>query len=335
MSSAPTAAEIASDSTWLVQALDWKQQRVRLVRMDAQAYRAASFLDDRILGEASEAVLAAWSEVEEAAGLSGRSDARWIFHIGHVGSTLVARLLGQIGGVLSVREPRALRDAAMLPPQERAEAVPALQRLLSRVFDTGETALVKATSFVSEIAPELVPPGGRALFMYASPRNYVGSILAGENSVRELSALAPSRTQRLAGRARLPEPRTAADLAAIAWACEMTTLEAAAKAMTDRYVAWANFDAMLDDMTAELTRVAEFFEFATADVAAIATGPLMGRYSKATQFEYTPSLRRELIAEAVEANRADIDRALAMLHSAAEKSPLLATALRRAECTES
>jgi hypothetical protein len=38
-----------------------------------------------------------------------------------------------------------------------------------------------------------------------------------------------------------------------------------------------------------------------------------------------------LIAEATEHYRADIDRALAMLQSAAEKSPLLARALARAE----
>jgi hypothetical protein len=55
----------------------------------------------------------------------------------------------------------------------------------------------------------------------------------------------------------------------------------------------------------------------------------MGRYSKATEFEYTPSLRRELIAEADAANLADIDTALAMLQSAAENSPLLERALKR------
>ena len=68
-----------------------------------------------------------------------------------------------------------------------------------------ETALVKATSFVSEIAPELVPPGERALFMYAKPRNYIASILAGENSVKELEALAPSRAQRM-GNVASPAP---------------------------------------------------------------------------------------------------------------------------------
>ena len=180
-----------------------------------------------------------------------------------------------------------------------------------------------------------MPEGQRALFMYAAPRNYIASILAGPNSVQELSALAPSRSQRLSGRASLPESKTAADFAAAAWACEMTALESAAEGMADKKIAWADFDAMLGDMPAELSRVADFFGFAAANIETIATGRLIGRYSKATEYEYTPALRRALLAEADAANRADIDSALAMLQSAAENSPLLARALRRAECIES
>jgi len=330
MSSAPSAAEIVHDATWLTQALDPNNGMVRVVRMDAEAYRSASFLDDRMLQDQHFAGIVPWSSVAEAVSEDARTDARWIFHIGHVGSTLVARLLGEIPGVLSVREPRILRDLAMLP-ERRAEFLPTIQKLFSRTFADEDVALVKATSFVSEIAAELVPPGERALFMYATPRNYIGSILAGPNSVQELEALAPSRAQRTKSRAPVPEPRNAAEAAAAAWACEMTALEAAAEAMPNRHLAWVDFDAMLADMPGELARVATLFGFAAQaeQIQAIATGPLMSRYSKATEFEYSPSLRRDLIAEAIEANRADIDSALAMLQSAAENSPLLERALDR------
>jgi hypothetical protein len=329
MSSAPTSAEIVRDAGWLAQALDPASGMLRVVRMDREAYRNASFLDDRMLQQQHFAGIVPWASVTEALPADARTEARWIFHIGHVGSTLVARLLGEIPGVLSVREPRILRDVAALSPQRRAEFIPAVQKLVSRTFEDGETALVKATSFVSEIAAELVPPGERALFMYATPRNYVASILAGDNSVEEMVTLAPSRAKRIAGRASLPQPRNAAEAAATAWACEMTALEAAAEAMPNAPIAWADFDAMLANMPRELARVADFFGFETDDVEAIASGPLMGRYSKATEFEYTPSLRRDLIAEADAANLADIDTALAMLQSAAENSPLLERALKR------
>ncbi|MGE5563374.1 MAG: hypothetical protein ACM3ZV_08690 [Bacillota bacterium] len=329
MSSAPTADEIAADAKWLGQALDPSAGVVRLIAMDRESYRAASFLDDRLMQATVDAQLVPWTVIEQAMKEGLRSDARWIFHIGHVGSTLVSRLLGELEGVLAIREPRLLRDLALTPAEIRGRYLAPVPHLMSRTFAETEVACVKATSFASEIAPELVPPGERALFMYATPRNYVASILAGENSVQELRILAGRRAQRLNGRGIYLPGQDDAGLAAIAWAAEMTALEAASDAMSDRKLAWADFDAMLADMPGELSRIAGMFGFG-GDVAGVASGPLLSRYSKAPEYEYSPALRRELIGETVERHGREIDRALAMLDSAAEKSPLLARALARA-----
>ena len=183
MSSAPAPAEIAKDATWLAQALDPSVGVARLIAMDREAYRSASFLDDRMLQQPVDAHILPWPDVEAAMADNSRGDARWIFHIGHVGSTLVSRMLGEIAGVLAVREPRLLRDIALSPAEVRAGYIRTATPLMSRTFSGNETACVKATSFVSEIAPELVPSAERALFMFATPRNYIASILAGENSV--------------------------------------------------------------------------------------------------------------------------------------------------------
>ena len=94
MSSAPTADKIAHDATWLTQALDPAAGVVRLIAMDPESYRAASFLDDRMLQQPVNAQIVPWPDVEAAVAGELRTDARWIFHIGHVGSTLVSRLLG-------------------------------------------------------------------------------------------------------------------------------------------------------------------------------------------------------------------------------------------------
>jgi len=333
MSSAPTPDEIARDATWLAQALDPNAGMVRLVAMDRDSYRAASFLDDRLMQQTVDAQIVPWPDVEEAVSDDLRTDARWIFHIGHVGSTLVSRLLGEIDGVLAIREPRLLRDVAVCPPAVREAYLGPIAKLMSRTFGDDEIACVKATSFASEIAADLVPPGERALFVYASPRNYAASILAGENSVKELHTLADYRYQRLASRGVvLPAPRHDADRAAAAWACEMVTLEAAGEVMADRQLAWADFDAMLREMTAELDRVASFFGFDADAVTldAIAHGPLMTRYSKDPNYEYSPTLREQLIAQEIRLRGDEIDAALAMLRSAAEKSPLLARAMDRA-----
>jgi hypothetical protein len=331
MSSAPTADEIARDARWLAQAVDPTAGMVRLVAMDREAYRAASFLDDRLLRTPVDAQIVPWPQVEDAMSGELRHDARWIFHIGHVGSTLVSRLLGELPQVLAIREPRLLRDLALSPPDVREGYIAPVPKLMSRSFAQEENACVKATSFASEIAPELVPTGERALFMYATPRNYIASILAGENSVQELRLLAGGRAQRMNARGIYLPAQNDAELAAAAWACEMGALEAA-DAMAERQIAWADFDHMLRDIESELGRIAAFFGF-VADahrLSSIATGPLMTRYSKAPEHAYSASLRQELIAETSEQFAREIERALAMLRAAAEKSPLLARALARA-----
>lgn len=334
MSSAPTPEEIARDATWLAQALDPSAGVARLIAMDRASYRAASFLDDRLLQAPVDAQIVSWALIEQAITADLRSDARWIFHIGHVGSTLMSRLLGEIDGVLAVREPRLLRDVALIPTEIRERYIAPVARLMSRTFDENEFACVKATSFVSEITAELVPAQQRVLLMYAGPRNYVAGILAGENSLRELHALAPSRTARLRQRGiDLGAPSGDAALAAAAWACEMSSLESASERLSEHRVGWMDFDRALGDLPHALAEAVEIFGFDAGPdrIREIAEGPLAGRYSKAVEYEYGAGLRRELIGDAIAAHGAAIDDALAMLARAAEKSPLLARALARSE----
>ena len=149
-----------------------------------------------------------------------------------------------------------------------------------------------------------------------------------------MHALAPSRAARLGSRGiELPEPRNDAEIAAAAWACEMCALESAAAAMPDRKIGWWDFDLALRDMRDALGQIAGFFGFdaAPAVVEAIAAGLLMKRYSKALEYDYSPTLRSDLIADAAWRHERDLRGALAMLTAAAEKSPLLAQALRQAE----
>ena len=134
MSSAPKADEIWKDARWLAQAVDPHAGLIRLVQMTPEAYRGASFLDDRMFEQSRDSHLLQWDEVASSVPTDVRRDARWIFHIGHVGSTLIARLLGELDSVLSVREPRALRDLTFFPPEVRQLFVPTLQALFSRTF---------------------------------------------------------------------------------------------------------------------------------------------------------------------------------------------------------
>lgn len=329
----PSAQEIANDARWLVQAIDPQAGMVRLVATDREIYRNASFLDDRMMTPTTVAHVVPWNDVAAAAERIERQDARWIFHIGHVGSTLISRMVGEIPSVLAIREPRSLRDVAWSTAEQRLPFLKALPRLMSRTFDDTETACIKATSFANELASKLLPQGGGALFVTASPANYIGTILAGENSVRELRMLAPIRAERLRKRGieLTAEETDDAHLAAVAWACEMTSLEANAEELAGRSIHWVDFDVLLGNPRGGLAEIAHHLGFAVSDaeLVRIVSGPILRRYSKAMEYEYSSQLRNDVIAETRRYHHTAIDRALTMLDTAASRSPLLERALNR------
>ncbi|HEV7661843.1 MAG TPA: hypothetical protein VGO55_18540 [Allosphingosinicella sp.] len=317
--------------SWLPFAPDPATDGLAFLRMTEADYRAASFLDQRILGPASDIQHAPWPVLPAEA----RRDADYIFHIGNVGSTLVSRLLGELDTVFALREPLLLRSFAESPPAP--ERFDALTALLSRTFRPGQRANVKATSFTSEIADRLVPAGSRALFLYATPSHYLENILAGENSWQTLQALSPIRLARLQGRC----PGLEADLAAmhdglkaaLGWACEMTSLEAATSRLPDGTILWMDFDHFLTDPAAYFSAIARFFgrEADEATARAICEGPLMGRYSKALDHAYSPALRREILADARRRHAGAIRDALDWLAGLETRYPAVAGAIRRAQ----
>jgi hypothetical protein len=320
----------AASPSWLPFAPDPATDGLVFLRMSQDDYRAASFLDQRILGPGSEIRHAPWPVMPAAA----RRDAQYIFHIGNVGSTLISRLLGELDGVLALREPLLLRSFAESPPdQQRFDT---LATLLSRTFRPEQRANVKATSFTSEIADRLLPPGSRALFLYATPSHYLENILAGENSWQTLQALSPIRLARLQGRCPglVADPNAMHDglRAALGWACEMSALEAAASRLPAGAVLWMDFDLFLADPVAHFIAIARFFghEMDEATARAICEGPLMGRYSKALDYEYSPALRREILADARRRHAGAIRDALNWLGALGSRYPAAAQAIRRA-----
>ena len=217
---------------------------------------------------------------------------------------------------------------------ERAELITAL---LSRTFAPEQRANVKATSFTSEIAGRLVPPVSRALFLYAQPARYIENILAGPNSRAELEALSPMRLERLRTRcpdigwdlARLSDARKAA----LGWACEMTSLDRSGAALGAERVMWLDFDRFLEAPAGYFGRIAAFFghPVAAAEAEAICAGPWMRRYSKAPEYEYSPGLRRAVLAEARAMHGPLIRDALLWLEEAGRRYPAIGEAIRRAQ----
>ncbi|MGB3472779.1 MAG: hypothetical protein WBA51_18330, partial [Erythrobacter sp.] len=315
-------------------------------RLSEADFRDASFLDQRLLqaqpGQQQRAMQwGDWSVIApQTAG--ARDDARFIFHIGHVGSTLIARLLGEAADTLALREPQLLRqfaEFAMLegeahspwPPGRMAERLPLVRQWLSRTFRADQRALIKATSFVSDIAPELMGTTRKAVFLKLSAQRYLQTILAGDASRQELAVFSPTRIQRL--NARIGEPvlklweLDETKRAALGWACEMAALEAA----SNHNVLWVDFDAFLAQPAAQLSQIAQHLGIALSDDQAqqLASGPMMQRYSKAPEHGYSPQLREDVLAKAASERGSDIRAALDWLEQAAKSHQVIAATLAR------
>ena len=329
-----SAQDIAASPAWLpLEARD--SGSLRLVRLDESGYRAASFLDLRILPSSAEQALCPASIVADAAALL-EPGAHYLLHIGHVGSTLLSRLLGEHAGFFTVREPAMLR--ALATESSRSFGGLHLHQVLSllaRSWRPDQRALVKATSFVGELAEPILEADARAaaLLMFSPALTYLRCILGGPNSRLESRALAGSRLARL--RRRLGseseplEPRSEGEWIAMSWLCEMTALRQAADRFGPR-VLWVDFDAFLSAPAAGLERMLRALGAAPSagEVEHLARSPIMRRYSKAPEHGYDAQLRRAVLASADSEHGGEIRRGMQWLARLAGRHPLIDGVLR-------
>jgi len=332
-----TADELGASPEWFPHELDLAQGRVSFIRLRETDYEQASFLDARIVTPASIKKSLRWPQVEAAISAAQLTErCGFIFHIGHVGSTLLSRLVGTHPAAFSVREPMALRTLAQLVPVPEPPLAGCL-KLLSRTFEPRQLAVIKATSFVSELASSLVSRAAapKAVMMFVSAESYFATILAGPNSRQEARMMAASRLERLHRRLGQPAWQLASlsegEVLGVSWACEMSALAQATKAAADRAL-WVDFDQFIGTPMTVFAAVLRHFDLdGSADtVAAILAGPDMRRYSKAPEHPYDAQLRRDVLDQARALHGAEIGRGLAWLDRAAAQFVVVRDALRLA-----
>jgi hypothetical protein len=342
------AEDLARSPDAFPHSLDAMANVVYMVGMTRDAYRAASFLDQRMLTPGHRGRWLPWRDIAEAsAGLPVACG--MIFHIGHVGSTLLSRLLGDWPGLFSLREPAALRTLAELDADRDAADCPwpadsidaARDRLLglwSRTYAPGERAVVKATSFVAEMAAAILGrhPSMPAVAMTLSPESYLAVIMAGDNSRGEIRAMARARLRRLHRRLGNAPFRLYAlsegEMVAMCWLCETLALAAAARVAGSRLLR-IDFDAMLADPAATLDRAATHLGAGSNPALAgrLTAGEHMTRYSKSPDHAYSAELRRAVMDDARRVHGVEIARGLAWLDRAIATHQASADAIAFAE----
>ncbi len=301
--------------------------RVRLVALDEEDYRAASFLDERLLETVG---LGEWTPYDFLQRAMARADAEcdFIFHIGHVGSTLLSRLLGEDERVFAVREPAILRTLAVaelgsVDPATLEDQTGLFLRLWARVYRPGQKTLLKATSFVSEMAPLLMTlnRSARAILMFVPPCIHLAAILAGEASRAELRINAPMRLarlhRRLSGRYWRLDELGEGECAAMAWLCEATALTRLAQEFPER-ILWLDFEDLLTQpemwLSASLRRL--HGDAPQARIDAMVRSAHFRRYAKAPEHAFDGDLRQKILSQAGQDYREEIARGLAWLDAA-------------------
>ena len=331
----------AKDASLFPHLADLPKEQVLLSTMTETAYQQASFLDQRLFTPDLQRQVVSWTDVASIS-LPPLAKPQYIFHIGHVGSTLVSRLLGELDSVLALREPAILRQLAELwvtgpaeiswTREQQIQRLDQVESWLSRVFHDDQRVMIKASSFVSPLARPLLAAGGTALFLFASPERYLQTILAGDASKQEAAALAEIRLMRL--QQHCGEPLAAKDglslarVAALGWLCEMVTLSDAQSHSPEASIAWMDFDDFLDQPLEQLRAAADHFEreISTESARDLISSPIMTRYSKAPEFNYSASLREELLAEAAQIHADDIRQTLLWVDQLAQRFPEVAAA---------
>jgi hypothetical protein len=332
------------DALWVhPQRIDLLRDALLMVRVDARMLDEASFLDERIVTRDTAAGWFNWSQVAQRLGAGpATTPAHYLFHVGHCGSTLVSRLLGELG-IVQLREPLPLRTLAEVHADLDAyesrwsrETFATRLPVIAALFDRGAgPRTVKATSFCNDLAPALLATqtARRAAVIYTRLRPYLANVLAGPNSRLDLLAAAPQRLRRLAARTGNPVGRlhemSPGVLAAMSWIAETAPLAALLDVERPGRVLPVDFDRFLADVRPALRRVADHVAPGIEDsaVARAAASPTLTRYSKAPEHAYDLGLRKAVLDDAERRFGEEIRAGLSWCAQLAARQPIAARAL--------
>jgi len=326
--------------------VNWESDQVYLIEADTAFYSDAAFLDQRAIRPGMQGNWASLEEVRAQTGAALAQPMGLIFHVGHCGSTLISRALGLLDGMFSLREPLPLRDLAHFWTDRDTvwsrknsasimEDMALMRALWSRTPNSGEKSILKATSFCSLLAaPWLTQfPKDRAVSLSMAPEIYISTVLGAPAYITDLAGGAKPRMASLmeAIGTSLPSlhSMSAGELAAMTYLAEMTNMQLASEVAGAR-VLQLDFDRYLKDPAASLAALARHFGH-PADKQSIATAlrnPILGRYSKATDYSFSAQDRRDRLAASRAENSGEITKGMNWLVDFARTHELTASALR-------
>lgn len=343
MSTDAFLAGFRDNPDFLLQNLNFQSKLGLVVRINKAAYRAASFLDQRVFTKETQGVWFPLDTLYEATAAASKLPAPYyIVHVGHCGSTLISRLLAELTGNLPVREPIALLALAMTRREldQPTSWIDRIQwqryydlvtRALSRTYHPGERVLVKLTSTAGNLLELMLAPGQPApqiLLMHIRLEPLLAIMLRTPDMRDSLRADSPAWImdfRRLTGRTdvRLSKLDDAQQVV-IKWLVLMLLFT---RALTTKpaQVSLLDFDDFLKNPARELSAIARHFHLTAtnSEIGKLTNGPLMHSYSKIPAQPFNPGQRNQELREARSRFPDEIQNGLRWAETLCRETPVL------------
>ncbi|HEX5259127.1 MAG TPA: hypothetical protein VFW35_10165 [Sphingomicrobium sp.] len=243
------------------------------VPMDRAAYHRSIFLNGRISPAAGQAMTLPVEVVAQV--IRAPQPTSWIFHMAHVGSTLLARALDDPGASLVLREPLALRQLALEPDDQRLAIVAAM---LGKRYRPDAPTLIKANVPVNFLLPKLaaIDANALAILLYLPLRDYLLAILRSDSHLDWLRKITSFLSHYLGDLSALSDAERAAAL----WLAQVNAFSGTLIALPNARA--LNAELFFDEPGAVLNAAAKHLgvPIAPTDIAARVADPLFSTHAK-------------------------------------------------------
>ncbi len=335
----PALDALLKDAAWHLYALEPGTQSSQWLRLSEAQFRAASFLDQRLLVSAAEILppvpySIALEPLSTLTQRQAQSHAHFIFHIGHCGSTLISRALAATTEVLPIREPLSLRMLAASQPTIANEEWSRMLDLAlfahGRVFHSGQISMIKATSTCNNLILPLMEraPSSRSLLFFVPLESYLAGMLGKQSPAQDLRGHAALRLEdwrRMTGTslqiAEITE-FSEVQLVVISWLTCMARLLQASQQHANRCLLMG-FETFLAEPEIVLAQLISFFGLTESKSHILQAWPDIAiGYSKKPDEPYSAFNRSRTLARGRAQRAADIHSGMTWAEQLLDQFPL-------------
>jgi hypothetical protein len=292
----PALPELIGDGRWLADRYDETSDSIHFRFVPRDAQRDMTFLNDREIGDAPQAVYPRADCLAEARKRE-LPPPRMIFHSAYCCSTLLARAFDVPGVSFGLKEPQILNDVIGLQlrradPRQVAAALDVALLMLARPLGPGEVNVIKPSNLINPILPLIIAmrPETRGLLLHAPLKAFVASIarkeIEGRAWMRELmwKLIRLGQVQRFGFSEEELYRQTDLQVAAVGWLAQQAVFAETA----DRHASFRSLDSETLVARPEECLAALKGLFALEfDADAVASGPAFRTHSKHRSDHYS------------------------------------------------